>query len=282
VADDAPPAGGTEDSDPGRDFAALMSQAAAAADPGAAEAPYGWTTGRDGVRRPKKSAGRPRKPPSLDELKTAATAATTKDSPEGASDDRAPSEGKHRKSAAPTGKPGAAEIPQHRPGVITRGMNKRYRQLGKMMRPIDQATGQALVEMAKNTAGPPAEGEEPADDSVGAAWDEVARGNPRIRRFCLAMIQGGAWGALAMAHTPLLLAVAMKFVSANPGFVGKMIKSMAEPDEDTPEGDGGLPGGLTAGDMSQMMSMAQQMAERIMNDTGRPAAPGAASNRTAA
>jgi hypothetical protein len=54
---------GDEAPDPGQEFARLMSgSAAAAAPPVDPEAPYGWTTGRDGVRRPKKTAGRPRKP----------------------------------------------------------------------------------------------------------------------------------------------------------------------------------------------------------------------------
>jgi hypothetical protein len=53
-----------ETPDPGRDFARVMSGAAAAAAPPVdPEAPYGWTVDKDGNRRPKKTAGRPRKSP---------------------------------------------------------------------------------------------------------------------------------------------------------------------------------------------------------------------------
>ena len=57
-----------ESTDPGRDFARLMSGAARAAQPAVdPDAPYGWTVDKDGTRRPKKTAGRPRKSPPPDE-----------------------------------------------------------------------------------------------------------------------------------------------------------------------------------------------------------------------
>jgi hypothetical protein len=47
---------------PGQEFARLMSGAQQAAAPAVdPEAPYGWTVDKDGNRRPKKTAGRPRK-----------------------------------------------------------------------------------------------------------------------------------------------------------------------------------------------------------------------------
>jgi hypothetical protein len=261
--------------DPGRDFAALMSSAAAAAAPEASEAPYGWTTDpKTGERRPKKTAGRPRKSPSLDELK-AAKAAQGAAAAAPPAPDRPPAAGKRKDAAAGDGKPPGDPVPQHRPGVITRGMNKRYRQLGKMLRPLDHDIGQALIEMARNDADPPEDGQEPEDNSVGACWDDVARVNPRVRRFCLAVIQGGAYGALVIAHAPLGLAVALKFVSANPGFVGKLIISLAEPDEDTPAGEGGLPFGMTAEDMQEMLRMADKI---IPGEVLREAAAAGAQN----
>src|SRR6478672_9822675 len=217
-----------ETPDPGREFAALMSSAAQAAAPDVGEAPYGWTTDpATGERRPKKTAGRPRKPPPIEELKAAKAAETPGEgatgAPAGPAADRAPSPGKRKK----VGQPGSADIPQHRPGLITKGMNKRYRQIGKLIRGLDRDIGQALILMAENTSDEPDE-----DTSVGACWDEVARVNPRVRKFCLSVIQGGAYGALVMAHAPLGVAIALKFVSADPGFFGKIIVSMAEPDED--------------------------------------------------
>jgi hypothetical protein len=243
--------------DPGQEFARLMSGAAAAAAPTVdPEAPYGWTTDADGNRRPKKTAGRPRKSPSADELKAGAETRAAEQPGESPAEDRAPARpgrGRKRLPAGAAAEDGAV-VPQHRPGVITKGMNKRYRQLGKLIRPLDKDTGQALIGMTENTS------EEPDEDtSVGACWDELARVNPRVRKFCLAVIQGGAYGALVMAHAPLGVAVALKFVSANPGFIGRLILSMSEPDEDTPEGEGGLPFGMTAEDAAQMMKMAEKL-----------------------
>lgn len=258
-----------ETPDPGREFAALMSSAAQAAAPDRGEAPYGWTTDPvTGERRPKKTAGRPRKPPPIEELKAAASA---QDPGEGAPEgpavrrdgDRAPSPGKRRKTT-----PADTAVPQHRPGIITKGMNKRYRQIGRLARGFDHDIGRALIAMADNTS------EEPDEDtSVGACWDEVARVNPRVRKFCLAMIQGGAYGALVMAHTPLGLAIAMKFVSKDPGFFGKLIMSMAEPDEDTPPGEGSLPFGLTAADAAQVMQMAGPLFDQMGAANGTPPEP---------
>jgi hypothetical protein len=276
--DQQTPAAESDAGDPGREFAELMSSAAAAAAPAGAEpwlnpdGSHKYGTHPDGS--PKKAKGRPRKSPSLDELKAAKAAQDTAAETPSQAPDRAPAAGK-RKTAAGDGKTPGDPVPQHRPGVITRGMNKRYRQLGKMLRPLDHDIGQALVEMARNDADPPEDGQEPEDNSVGACWDDVARVNPRIRRFCLAVIQGGAYGALVMAHTPLGIAVALKFVSANPGFIGRLILSLAEPDEDTPPGEGGLPFGMTAEDMQEMLRMADKI---IPSEVLRDAAAAGAQN----
>jgi hypothetical protein len=233
-------------------FAALMSEAAEDAGP-AVEAPYGWTTDRStGERRAKRAPGRPKKPPSLDELKAEREVQAESVDHVDASEDRAPSQGKHRRGKAKAA-PGAvdAATPQHRPGLITKGVNKLYRRAGKVARALDKDIGNALMEISQNTS--EVEGE---DDSVGAAWDELARTNPRIRRFLLKLIAGGAWSQVIMAHGPLGMAVAMKFISEDPGLIGRLIKSVAEADEDTPAGEGGLPGGMTAEDVQSIFEMA--------------------------
>src|ERR1700733_10552583 len=88
---------------PADGFAALMSGAANQATP---EAPFGYTRDREtGEMRPKKTAGRPRQPPSLDELK-----ASTAPQPGGAAlaapeEDRPPSGGRRgrgKKDALPS------------------------------------------------------------------------------------------------------------------------------------------------------------------------------------
>jgi hypothetical protein len=249
----------TEVADPGAEFAALMSQAASVAASEKPEAPYGYTRDREtGEMRPKKAPGRPKAPPSVDELKQDSADTPPADPPAG---DRAPDQGKRKGK----GKPPAADeaVPQHRPGQITKGMNKLYRRAGKFIRAMDPDIGTAVIEGTKNTAEPDENGVITEDDSVGAAWEEVARTNPRIRQFLLKMIAGGAWGSLFMAHAPIGLAIVMKPVILDHIPFSKLIASLAEPDEDTPEGEGGLPGGMTEADVHQMADVAGQMAARM-------------------
>lgn len=259
--------------DPKAAFAGLMSGAAkqAAPDDGAVDARYGWTTGADGNRRPKKAAGRPRKSPSLDELKAAKEdSGTAQAEGDAASGDRAPEQGKRkrgRKAAAEPAKPEA--VIQHRPGVITKGVNRLYRKAGKIVEVMDADIGKAIIASTKNTA----EDGEP-DDSVGAAWDEVARTNPRIRKVLLKIIAGGAWGQLFMAHAPILLAIIMKDGIAKHIPFMKLVQAFlsdedGESGEGAPAGLGGLLNGLTEQDMQQMMGVAQSL---MMNQAGRAAA----------
>lgn len=268
----------TDTADPAAAFAGLMSSAADAAGPADGEdAPYGYTTDPDGTRRPKKAAGRPRRSPSVDELKADRDQAPPAEPPPG---DRAPARerkrGRRRGPAEP--KQEAEGTPQHRPGVITKGVNRLYRRAGKIVRAMDRDIGIAIIESARNTA----EDGEP-DDSVGAAWDELARTNPRIRRFLLKMIAGGAWGQVLMAHAPILLAIVMKDGIAKHIPFMKLITAMADDDDEAQaEGEIHVPGGLFAGmkpeDMQQMAEMGQQMMTQM---AGKLAAgePGPAGER---
>ena len=258
--------------DPAAGFAALMSGASQAAAPDPGEAPFGYTTDRvTGERRPKKAAGRPGKPPSIEDLKAEREQAE----PAEPAQDRAPSRGRRAHRRSGKGKPAADEpgMPQHRPGLITKGVNRLYRKAGKVVRVMDPDIGIAIIESARNTA----EDGEP-DDSVGAAWDEVARTNPRIRRFLLKMIAGGAWGQLLMAHAPILLAILLKdSIRRHIPFM-QLITAYLGDDGDQAAGDGPAAGGLFDGlrpeDAEQMMAMAQQMmggmAGRVVPD-GRAA-----------
>lgn len=137
-------------------------------------------------------------------------------------------------------------------------MNKLYRRAGKIVRAMDADIGEAVIQAARNTADP---GE--PDDSVGAAWEELAKTNPRIRKFVLKLIAGGAWGQLVMAHAPIGVAIIMKPAIMRWIPFAVLIKSLAEPDEDTPAGEGGLPGGMTEADAQQMASLAQAQMARM-------------------
>jgi hypothetical protein len=245
-----------EGTDPGQAFAALMSGAAKQAAPDAGEAPFGWMTDPDtGERRPKKALGRPRTSPSLDKLKAAKAekeaAAQAAGEPVEPPEDRPPARTrrKHRSRGSDSPEKAEAEVPQHRPGVITKGVNRLYRKAGKIVKAMDRDIGIAIIESTKNTD------EEGGDDSVGAAWEEVCRTNPRIRKFMLRLIAGGAWGQLLMAHAPILLAIIMKdSISKHIPFM-KLLSALAEPDDDAPAED--KENALTKDDLQQMMATAQ-------------------------
>lgn len=248
-------------------FAGLMSKAAEAAGP-AEEAPFGYT--RDeatGEMRPKKAAGRPRKSPTVEELKAAKAEAEAGGEQPPRPGDRAPDTRRrpHRRTRPEDpGKP-KAPVPQFREGVIERGINQLYRKAGKLVRVMDSDVGQALIDITRK--------EDDDDVTVGAAWEQIARSNPRIRAFLMKVISGGAWGQLFMCHAPVLMAVLMKdAIRKRIPFV-KMAEAFLTPDEDGEAvADGTAAEGLTVPDMQQMMAMAQQFAEQAMN--GRmPAGP---------
>jgi hypothetical protein len=253
------------DAAPADAFAALMNKAREAGDDQAAEAPYGYKA--DGT--PKKTAGRPRRSPSVDELKTPESVAPAFGSGDGDSDpapppaasespaDRAPDE-RARTVRKAKGSTSHEAAPPYKAGLITTGVNRLYRRAGKIVRAMDHDIGTAILESAKNTA----DAGEP-DDSVGAAWDELAKTNPRIRKFLMKCIAGGAWGQLVMAHAPIAMAIIMKPAILRLIPFQGLIASMAEPDEDTAPGEGGLPGGMTAADAGQMADLAQQQMQRM-------------------
>jgi hypothetical protein len=260
--------------DPAQDFAALMSGAAAAAAPPASDAPYGYTRDRDtGELRPKKVPGRPRaRPPSVEELKAAQDGSPEEPSgPRNSppAEDRAPDEkGKH-------GRPGVVEDPvtPYVPGVIARGMNRLYKRAGKIVKAFDPAVGAALIEVTRK--------DDDDDLTVGEAWEELAKTNPRIRRFLMRLITGGAYGQLLMAHAPVLLAIMMKPAVLRHIPFARLIEALAADDEDqADEEPGSSPGqgllnGLEAADLQQMAGFAQGLMANFGSRAGASPAPGA-------
>src|SRR5579859_2467467 len=244
-----------------------MSKAAEQAGP-AEEAPFGFT--RDeatGELRPKKAAGRPRKTPTLDELKAAKEAEAAAAEGAAKAGDRAPSARRpHRRTR---GEPAADKpkqpVPQFREGQIERGINGLYRKAGRMIRVADHDIGQAFIDITRK--------EDAEDVTVGEAWEQLARTNPRIRAFLLRMIAGGAVGQLFMCHAPIVMALLMKDAIRKRLPFPKLAEAFLTPDEDgDAPADGTVAEGLTMPDMGQMMAMAQQFAEQAMN--GRAAPPG--------
>ena len=258
----------TLEADPAADFARLMSgaeQAARVQEGADPEAPYGWTTDpKTGERRPKKSAGRPRKPASAEELREAGP-------PPPVPPDEAPGKPPRGGARAKDDKP-AADVPQPREGVIARGVNKLYRRAGRIIRAMDHDIGQAVIECTRPDP------DDPDWMTVGEAWEQVAKTNPRIRAWALRLIAGGAWGDLVMAHAPIGAAIIMKPAIMRILPFRKLVESMTA-DED---GDGGDFGGLSAEDAQAMgermgldlEAMAERVARKMSGGEPEPAMAG--------
>lgn len=236
-------------------FAALMAGAAEqATDP----APYGYTRDRaTGETRPKKSPGRggARKSPSLDELKASKEEAAAEQGQEPAAD-RAPAKPDRRtrkRSAAAERQ--AEPVPPYKQGVIAAGVNKLYRRAGKIVRVMDADIGTAIIETTRKV--------DEDDVTVGEAWEELAKTNPRIRRFLMKAIAGGAWGQLVAAHAPIFMAVLMKDAVAKRIPFMRVAEAFLGPDEDGPSEMSEALGGLQPEDAGQMMAMAQQLAAQM-------------------
>jgi hypothetical protein len=211
-----------------------------------AEAPYGWRRDPDtGQMVPKKRPGRPGKPRTPEQVAAAEPITREPDPPPGGR-----GRGKREHTAGP-----APAMP--RGGVIAAGVNKLYRRAGKVLRAFDHDIGQAVIECTRT------EDLEEGELTVGEAWENLCKANPRIRRFVMKAIAGGAWGDLVMAHAPIGIALVMK--PAVQRFIpwGRLVESMAEPDDDTPEGEGGLPGGMTAADFDELKQQATEQARRM-------------------
>lgn len=214
-------------------------------------APYGWTRDREtGQLRPKKRPGRPAAPPGPDEI--------TKGDPVARAADRPPGSGKRGHDRVAD-----ADVPMPKGGIIAAGVNKLYRRAGKIVRVFDADMGEAFIACTRR------DGDDDADElTVGEAWENLCRTNPRVRRFVLKAIAGGAAGDLIMAHAPIGIAFMMKPLVQKLIPFDRLIGSMAEPDDDTPDGEGGLPGGMTAGDFGEMQAMAEQQARKMAERMG--------------
>ena len=213
-------------------------------------APFGYTIDRaTGQRRPKKVAGRPKagaEEENPDDVRGRQPVDRPRDREPGSTAVRG---GRKNRAKEPE------DIPAFRAGPIAKGMNRLYLKGGKIVRGFDPEVGQAMIDATKK--------ESDEDVTVGEAWEEIARLNPRIRAFLLKLISGGAWGQLFMAHAPILLAVALKPAIMSRIPFAQVLESLAEAEEDTPEGEGALPGGMTAADAGEAMAFAQEQMTKM-------------------
>lgn len=227
-----------------------------------------------GETRPKKRPGRRSKSvrpptgssPSVEELQ--ALGSLSDDSSEDTAPG-APPKGKRKASMK------AETLPPFRAGVISKGVNGLYRKAGRLAKMFDPDLGKALIAITRA-------GDE-EDVTVGDAWEEVARTNPRIRAFLLRIMARGAMAELFRVHLPILLVILMK-----PAIQARLpILRLAEvmltdddPDpaeqshEAQPSGLAQMMGGINPDDMAQMMAMAQGFMGQVAADVPRaPSVP---------
>ena len=235
------------------------------------EAPFGYMTDpTTGERRPKKRPGRRSKAavppagksPALEELQMLGSLS-------GDAEDTAPGtppKGKRKPAMK------AESLPPFRAGVIAKGMNRLYRRAGRLLRLFDQDIGSAVIACTMTDP------DDDEDTTVGEAWENLAKTNPRIRAFLLRMMTGGAWTGLFMAHMPIFMAVAMKdgIRERIPlmGLANALLTDEPEPEhgnagEPVPSGMAQMMGGIGPEDMAQMMAMAQGLMGQMANGVGR-------------
>jgi predicted nucleic acid-binding Zn ribbon protein len=110
------------------------------------------------------------------------------------------------------------------------------------------------------------------DVTVGDAWEQLAKTNPRVRAFLLRMLAGGAVGQLVWAHMPILGAILMKDAIRRRIPVGNLLYAFVGDDQEQEQGEAPAEGtsfeGLKQEDMAQMMAMAQAAAEQMMSRGG--------------
>lgn len=194
-------------------------------------------------------------PPPVDELKTRPPIEHQEDRPP--DDGKRHPRGKRSKTRDPKSTTSErTPAPPFRAGPIAAGVNKLYARAGKIVRAWDHSIGSAIVGVTRK--------ESEDDVTIGEAWEEVARVNPRIRAFLLRMIEGSAWSQLIMAHAPILLAVLMKDGIRKRLPLGGLLSSLLDDDEDgTPSDISDAMGGMQADDVQQMVSAGLAMMDQL-------------------
>jgi hypothetical protein len=79
--------------------------------------------------------------------------------------------------------------------------------------PFDPSCGRIVIENAEKCA---------------EALDELAKTNTAVRNFLIGLCTTSAWGAVLMAHAPIVMAIAMHHVPALKKQQEKMVGEFAE------------------------------------------------------
>lgn len=232
-------------------------------------APFGYMIDKlTGARRPKRSNGRPFGSPSRQTLKSGTSPsvdelkATARDEDV---DDVKP--GKPRRSWGSDRPPKPPEpVPPFRAGPIAKGVNRLYARTAKIVMVMDPEVGAAIASTTRKDSDD--------DVTVGEAWEELAKINPRIRALLLKLIAGGVYGQLFMCHAPIFLAVIMKDGIRERIPMLRLVDAFLSNEDDGAGGEQPLDvsamlGGLSPEDAAQMAAMAQQMMGQMASGVPR-------------
>lgn len=115
--------------------------------------------------------------------------------------------GKGKDSGTKTEKP-KRETPPRRKGSLTKRLTEFYTFLGMSLMPFDPVCAAAVINSAEKCA---------------EALDNLAYENDAVRRAIHMLLETSAWGQVAMAHAPILLAIGAHHVPA----VQRMMVRMA-------------------------------------------------------
>lgn len=206
-----------------------------------ADAPYGYTVDKQtGERRAKRAPGRPR---TVEQLTAGQPVEAGQDKPPG-------------RRAGKTAPVPDDEVPMPKGGVIAKGMDRAYRRAGKIVRVWHFEMGTAFIECTRKDP------DDPDSPTVGEAWENLARNNPRVRAWALRIIAGGDWQELIFAHAPIGIALVTSTWVGRLIPFGRLAESMLEPDEDS------TPEDLRPEDAQEMMATAQANAQKIAAKMG--------------
>ena len=122
-----------------------------------------------------------------------------------------------RSTGRATPKP-KAKVPPYKNGQFIGPLTEIYSAIGAMVVMFDPPVGKAILGSAEACA---------------ESLDNLARENESVRRALIALTTGGAWGAVAIAHTPIIMAILFTHVPQM-----KMIAPNLAPSEGSENGTG--------------------------------------------
>lgn len=117
------------------------------------------------------------------------------------------------------GKPRAPRVSKTRQvkalpkGGLKGPLTQLYVGIGMSVMPFDPSCGRTIIENA---------------DKCAEALDDLSKTNTAVRNFLIGLCTTSAWGAVLMAHAPIVMAIAMHHVPALKKQQEKMVGEFAE------------------------------------------------------